>query len=191
MHVFFSLLPMEKKPITEINAVAAVMDSIFQQVDNHWFEIWSPVERGLENAQMDIPNAEFVKFNYSLAVLAVNFRAAFDLFPRPQAERFFTHMQNLLLQQLGQSRSSQAVLGTVVKFTEAYNNGILRIKNPLHEVAMLLYFKIGLQNTEQKVVDEKYYVPEPEMVDYLERSLLLFAGKWDLIRNRYEVTLPA
>jgi len=182
---------MEKKPITEINAVAAIMDTIFQQVDNHWFEIWDPVQRGLENARMTIPNHEFVKFNYSLAVLAINFRAAFDLYTRDQAERLFSHLQTLLTHQLGQSDSTQAVIGMIIKFTEAYNNGILRIKNPLSEVAMLLYFKIGLKNTEQKVVDETYFVPEPEMIAYLERSLMLFTGKWENLNQRFELVLPS
>ena len=41
---------MEKKKITELNAVAAVMDSIFQQVDERWGVIWLPAEQALRES---------------------------------------------------------------------------------------------------------------------------------------------
>ena len=79
----------------------------------------------------------------------------------------------------------------MIKYIEAYNNGVLKIRNPVLDVSMLLYYKIGLQNTAQKVVDETYYVPEPEMVDLLTRSLTMFLGKWDILLERFEVVNPA
>ena len=140
---------MNKKSITEINAAAAIMDSIFTQVDNHWYEIWHPVEQGVVEAGLPIPKSDFVKFNYSLAVLAVNFRAAFDLFERTQAERLFSLMLQLLQKQLGTGTATEAV--------------------------------------KSMVLDEKYYAPEPEVVAYLERSLMLFTGKWENLLERFEL----
>lgn len=180
-----------KKPITEINAAAAVMDSIFQQVEVHWFQIWEPVGQTLTDLGIPHGKTEFVRFNYSLAALAVNFRAAFDLFPKEQAERLFTHLQNLLRKQLGSGEGFQAVRNTMLKFVEAYNNGVLHIRNPLWDVATLLYYKIGLRNTQQTVVDESYYVPDPKMIEYLSNSMIMFAGKWELLLQRFDLTSPS
>ena len=182
---------MEKKKITELNAVAAVMDSIFQQVDERWGVIWLPAEQALRESGVKLEKSEFIKFNFSLAVLATNFRTAFDLFPAAQAERLFTILQQLLRDQFGEGQAFVAIRNALLKYIEAYNNGILKIRNPVLDVSMLLYYKIGLQNTAQKVVDETYYVPEPEMVDLLTRSLTMFLGKWDILLERFEVVNPA
>ncbi|MBL0017262.1 MAG: hypothetical protein IPP17_12715 [Bacteroidetes bacterium] len=182
---------MEKKKITELNAVAAVMDSIFQQVDERWGVIWLPAEQALRESGVKLEKSEFIKFNFSLAAIAINFRSAFDLFPPAQAERLFTILQQLLKDQFGEGQAFVAVRNAVIKYIEAYNNGVLKIRNPVLDVSMLLYYKIGLQNTAQKVVDETYYVPEPEMVDLLTRSLTMFLGKWDILLERFEVVNPA
>jgi|GEM_PF-2269121 len=181
---------MDKKPITEINAVAAVMDSVFQQVEDHWGQIWTPVEKNLVDSRVPVQKSDFIRFNYSLAVLAINFRGVFDLLPRSQAERLFTHLQKLLRKQLDNEEGYLAVQGTIMKYIEAYNAGILRIKNPVKEVAMLLYYKIGLENTEQMVVDEAFFAPDPSFVEYLTNSLMMFVGKWDLLLNKYNLVGP-
>lgn len=190
--IFIAFIPMEKKKITEINAVAAIMDGIFQQVDERWGQIWLPTEESLRSSGIKLEKSEYIKFNFSLAAIAINFRASFDLFHPTQAERLFTLMQQLFQKQLGSGPGFEAVRNALVKYIDAYNNGILKIRNPVLDVAMLLYYKIGLQNTAQKVVDETYYVPEPSMVDLLTRSLTMFLGKWDILLERFElVAAPA
>ncbi|MEM7035568.1 MAG: hypothetical protein AAF570_01240 [Bacteroidota bacterium] len=180
-----------KKKITDLNAVAAVMDIVFQQVEERWPEIWNPVVEALNARRIPHASHEFVRFNYSLAVLAINFRSAFDIFPRDQAEHLFTHFQRLLKKNLGDGAGFHAVQNSVVKYIDAYNNGILNIRNPIHDVAMLLYYKIGMDNTEQKVVDEAYYIPEPKIVEYLTKSLTLFTGKWEMLLGKYEVVFSS
>ncbi len=182
---------MEKKKITEINAVAAVMDSIFQQVDERWGKIWLPTEEALRASGVKIEKSDFIKFNFSLAVLAVNFRTCFEVFHPQQAERFFTILQQLLKDQFGDGPAFTAVRSAIVKYMDAYNNGVLKIRNPLVDVAMLLYYKIGLVNTAQKVVDETYYIPEPQMVDLLTNALTMFLGKWEMLVERYEIVTSA
>ena len=176
---------MEKKNITELNAVAAVMDSVFQQVDERWSVIWMPTEQALRASGVKLEKSEFIKFNFSLAVLAANFRVAFDLFHPQQAERLFTILQQLLQKQLGEGPAFAAVQSAIAKYMEAYNQGILQIHNPMLDVAMLLYYKIGLINTKQNIVDETYFAPEPSMVDLLTRSLTMFLGKWEILLERY------
>jgi hypothetical protein len=182
---------MAKKKISELNAVAAIVDSIFQQVDERWDTVWSPVAQSLQEAGIPIEKSDFVKFNFSLAVIAINFRTAFDIFHSAQAERFFTMLQDLLKEQLGGKEGYQAVINAILKYIEAYNNGILKIRNPVLDVAMLLYYKIGLQNTPQQVVDETYFIPEPQMVEYLSNSLTMFLGKWDMLVQRFDIATPA
>lgn len=182
---------MEKKKISEINAVAAVLDGIFQQVDERWGHIWLPTEEALREAGVKLGKSEFIKFNFSLAAIAINFRAAFDIFHREQAERLFTVMQQLLQKQLGEGAGYLAVRNAIMKYIEAYNNGILKIRNPVLDVAMLLYYKIGLENTAQSVVDETYYVPEPQMIDLLTKGLTLFLGKWEILLERFVIVSPS
>jgi hypothetical protein len=181
---------MEKKKITELNAVAAILDGIFHQVDERWEQIWLPTEDALRSVGVQLGKTEFIKFNFSLAVIAVNFRAAFDIFHQDQAERLFTLMQQLLQKQLGEGPGYVAVRNALLKYIEAYNNGMLKIHNPIMDVAMLLYYKIGLENTAQKVVDETYYVPEPQLVEMLIKALTMFLGKWEMLLERYEIATP-
>ena len=54
-----------------------------------------------------------------------------------------------------------------------------------------MYYKIGLDNTEQIVVDESYFVPEPNLVGYLSKSLMMFSGKWEHLNERYEVVFAS
>jgi hypothetical protein len=99
-------------------------------------------------------------------------------------------MQQLLQKQLGEGPGYQAVRNAVVKYIDAYNTGLLKIHNPIMDVAMLLYYKIGLENTAQKVVDETYYVPEPQLVEMLIKALTMFLGKWEILLERYELATP-
>jgi hypothetical protein len=177
---------MSKEKISENNAVAAVVDGIFRQVDEQWPVVWLPVEESLRASHVSIEKSEFVKFNFTLAVLAINFRASFDIFPKSQAERFFTLLQELLKRQLG-DKGFVPVMNAIIKYIDAYNNGVLKIHNPVTDVAMLLYYKIGLKNTAQTVVDETYWIPEPQMVDYLTQMLGRFLGKWEHMLDRYDV----
>jgi hypothetical protein len=176
---------MEKKAISEINAVAAIMDTCFNQVEEKWEILWKPIPGIMRQAGQNVAKKDFVRFNFALAVLAVNTRSTFDLMPKDQAERLFAMLEKMLERNLGGGAAYHAVRNSMVKFTEAYNNGILNIRNPLVDVATLLYYKIGMQNTRQAVVDEAFYVPEPRMVDYLVRALTMFVGKWDLLLQRY------
>jgi hypothetical protein len=180
-------MSLPKKPISERNAAAAVMDGIFSLVDERWFQVWEPVAHVIADQGKSIPKPEFARFNFSLAILAVNFRATFDLFPQAQAERIFGQMLGLLEQQIGNPQGFTAVKNAVMKYIEAYNNGIIAIRNPLNDVAMLYYFKIGLENTKQTIVDETYYIPEPRIVDLSMRGMMMFMGRWELLLERYEL----
>jgi len=176
-----------KKKITELNAVAAVMDSVFQQVDEKWGVIWEPAGRMADEIGMQLNNLNFIKLNFQIAALSVNMRSLFDLVPRVQSERMFTILQDMLKHNLGNDKAYYAVVNMMKKYIEAYNAGIIKIASPLREVAMLLYYKIGLGNTEQTVVDEHFYVPDPRLLDYLTNAITMFSGKWEHLLNNYEL----
>lgn len=181
---------MEKKPITEANAAAAIMDLVFSQVDERWFQVGEPLGRIVAESGMPPVKDAFARFNFSLAAIAVNFRVLFELVPRDQAERIFTRMLQLLEQQLGTGPGFAAVRNAVMKYIEAYNNGVIAIRNPVYDVAMLLYYKVGLENSRQKVVDEVYFIPEPRVVDYLTHALSMFLNKWEYLLERYALVAP-
>lgn len=176
-----------KKQITEINAAAAVVDGIFGMVDDRWGQVWPALEALIAQSGQTAPKQDFARFNFSLAVLAVNFRSAFDLMPRLQAERIFTHMMILLEKQIGAGPAIAAIRNAIIKYVEAFNAGILAIRSPLQDVSMLYYYKIGLKNIQLKVVDEPYFIPDPQTVEYIGRAMTMFLGRWEMLLERYQI----
>ena len=175
-----------KPKITEENAAAMVMNGIFQQCDNSWEGMWQILTKMSLKNKTNLPSKDFVKTNFSLAAIALNFRIAFDVFPHERAERMLEFTFNLLQRNLG-DKNSDTVQKVILKYFEAYNAGLLEMRNPITDVAMLLYYKIGMSNTEQKLVDESYYVPDPKTVEYLANALAMFAGKWNIIQQKFEI----
>lgn len=180
-------MSLPKKPISEINAAAAVMDGIFDMVDERWDQVWPALEALISETGQPLPKSEFARFNFALAILSVNFRAAFDLLPRGAAERIFTTMLQLLETQLGPGPAFAAVKNAILKYVEAFNTGILAIRSPLQDVSMLYYYKIGLKNIRLQVVDEPYFIPDPKTVDYLGRAMTMFVGRWEMLLERFQI----
>jgi len=175
-----------KPAISESQAAAMVMNAIFRQSDMRWPELSGPLFKLLSDQGLQVNNPEYVKFHLSIAALSVNMRALFDLFSRSRATQIFdTHLE-ILKQFFPDKVQYKAVENTIGKYIEAYNEGIYNIRNPLQDVAMYMYYKIGLVNTEQTVVDENFYAPEPAIRDYLANALGLFTGKWEHILERFE-----
>lgn len=178
-----------KQFISEENAAAFVLDSVFKQADQQWPEHFRTLNKLLMDAGFNVVNPEFAKFNFTMAAIALNGRAAFDIFPRDQAERLFAATMRILEKFLGDG--FPAVKNLIVKYNEAYNNGIMHIRNPALDVGTLLYYKMGFDNTEQKVVDERYYAAAPKVVEYLVNALIFFTGKWEIVNERYKLKVPS
>lgn len=175
-----------KLSLPEEQACAMVLDSLLKQLDKQWTDILTHLVPLLKEAKVyPKVNEQVAKFNFTLAIIGVNIRATYDVFPPPLAaqlaERLFSILKNSF------QKEFHIVQAAILKFIEAYDMGILRIRNPLVDVGMLLYYKIGLENTEQKVVDEEYYIPAPQVVEYLSFVLMQFAGKWETLLQRYEI----
>lgn len=167
-------------------ACAMVLDSVLKQLDKSWDEILAHLVPLLKEAKVyPKVNAEVAKFNFTLAAIGVNIRATFDVFPKEMATQLSERLFHILHNSFQQDFT--VVQAAILKYIEAYDLGILRIHNPLVDVGMLLYYKIGLENTEQKVVDEEYYIPAPHVVDFLGHVLMRFAGKWEALLQRYEI----
>lgn len=175
-----------KLSLPEEQACAMVLDSLLKQLDKQWTDILSHLVPLLKEAKVyPKVNEQIAKFNFTLAIIGVNIRSTYDVFSQPLAsqlaERLFSILKNSF------KKEFPIVQAAILKFIEAYDMGILRIRNPLVDVGMLLYYKIGLENTEQKVVDEEYYIPAPQVVEYLSFVLMQFAGKWETLLQRYEI----
>jgi hypothetical protein len=167
-------------------ACAMVLDSLLKQLDRQWPDILGNLVPLLKEARVyPKVNEQMAKFNFTLALIAVNIRATFDVFPREMGTLLTERMFSLLRDSF--HKDFPLVQSSILKFIEAYDMGILRIHNPLLDLGMLLYYKIGLENTEQKVVDEEYYAPDPSVVDYLSHVLMMYAGKWEFLIQRYEI----
>lgn len=176
-----------KPQLTEHKAVIMVMDAIFKQSDLRWPELSGPLFKLLADSGMRATRPDYVKFHLSIASLAINMRSLFDLFPRARAVRIFDEHLEILKTFFPDPAQYKAVENTLGKYIEAYNEGIYKIHNPVQDVAMYMYYKIGLENTQQEVVDEKFYAPEPDIQEYLCNALMMFTGKWEFMLERFEL----
>jgi hypothetical protein len=179
----------ERKSITEEEATDAILQGLLNMVEEQWDHIGPGFVSCVESSGQLVPKIPFVRLNFSIAMIAVNFRAAFDLFERTQAERLFGKMLQNLEARLGGGTGFEAVKNTLIKYVEAYNAGILAIRNPLHDVAMLFYYKIGLENLRLQVVDEPYFIPDPQTIAYLSQSMTFFQGRWELLLRQCDIRL--
>lgn len=176
-----------KKKISEENAAATVLDAVFKQLDKTWEGMWDVISKMSMKNRLPVTSKDFVKINVGIAAIAVNFRVAFDMYPQERAERLLDILFKLLERFLGGGKNVEAVQHIILKYFEAYNNGMLDLRNPITDVAMLLYYKVGFQNTEKKLVDESYFIPEPRVVEYFANVLALFADKFTLINQKFDL----
>jgi hypothetical protein len=176
-----------KPKINEESAAAMVLDAIFKDLDKSWNGMWDVISKMSAKNRLPLTSKDFVKVNVGIASIAVNFRVAFDMFPQDQAERMLDIVFKLLEKFLGAAKNSEVVQHLILKYFEAWNNGMLDLRNPITDVAMLLYYKVGFENTERKLVDESYFTPEPRVVEYFANVLALFSGKWTLVKQKRDV----
>lgn len=176
-----------KPSISETGASVNVLDTIFKQIDSKWPEVWDKIMEIAANEQMRLPQSEYCKFNFMIAVTSINLRATFDRLPKAQAERIFKFTLTVFQQHFGDPKVFSAVVKSVTNYHEAYNQAMIRIESPTLEVARMLYYNLGMQNVARAVVDKPFYAPEPKMVEYLDSVLLFFAGHWDALCDKYDI----
>ena len=176
-----------KPSMSESGASLNVMNMVFKQADQNWPQLWPALVQLIKESGQPVPKPEFAKFGFTVAALALNLRAVFDLLPREQAERIFKVTMAIFQQQFKNPKHFNAIVSTVKKYIDAYNDGIIKIDSPTLEVAKLLYYNIGLKNVSHKIVDRTFYAPAPKVSEFLDRSLLYFAGSWEAMVKNYDV----
>ncbi|MCB9231860.1 MAG: hypothetical protein H6581_09370 [Bacteroidia bacterium] len=179
-----------KSTITENGAAVMVLDSVFKQADSKFPEIGDNLNNLLTSGGSQPLNPGFAQFAFTIAVAAVNLRAAYDIFPREKAERLFVHTMRIFEIQLKNPQHLAAVTNTIRKYITAYNEGIASIHNPLDHVANQLYYNMGLKNVSIGQGASRSIAAAPNIVKYLATSLLSFTGKWDAMNSRYEILDP-
>ena len=173
--------------MTEQGAALMVLDSVFKQIDAKWPEIQRILDRLLEKAGRPPLKEDFARFNFQLAVIGLNSRQCFDIYPKERSERLLALTFSVLHSQFPDARHSKAVLATVKKYIDTYNHAQTAIASPLEMVTKLYYYTIGLKNVELFVADKVAYGPEPIIIEYLSNALLFFSGKWEAIDGKYEL----
>lgn len=171
-----------KSTISENGAAITVLDQIFKQIDYEWPGVWDKLNEMVQETSNQQLNAEFAKFSLILGATAMNLRAAFDLFPKAQAERIFIQTMKLYEQQFKNPKQFYVITAVIRKLMDVYNVAITSMANPFEQVAFQVYQNLGI-----KVPGAKPGTADHGIVAYLSHLLMEFSGKWDRIRENYEV----
>ena len=171
-----------KSPISENGAAITVLDQIFKQMDYEWPGIWDSLNEMVQETSGQQLNSEFVKFSLILGATALNLRTAFDLFPKSQAERIFIHTMKLYEQQFKNPKQFYVITAVIRKLMEVYNVAVTSMSNPFEQVAFQVYHNLGI-----KIPGAKAGTADVGIVAYLSHLLIEFSGKWDRLRENFEV----
>jgi hypothetical protein len=175
-----------KKKITEENASAMVLDAIVKQTEKSWDELWLTLQE-LQNRQGEpLRDKDFAKFNFLLAAIALNMRSGFDVYEKHQAERLMTNMVRILEKLFGQGEKFETVRASIMKYMEAYNQGIYNIRNPVIDIAMAMWNMMDMENMILHITGQagNRQISQPTL-QFLTNSLVLFSGKWELLNKNF------
>jgi hypothetical protein len=129
---------------------------------------------------------EFAKFNFLLAAIALNMRSGFDVYEKHQAERLMTNMVRILEKLFGQGEKFETVRASIMKYMEAYNQGIYNIRNPVIDIAMAMWNMMDMENMILHITGQagNRQISQPTL-QFLTNSLVLFSGKWELLNKNF------
>lgn len=178
-----------KKKITEQNAVATVLNSIIKEINANWGEVWGKLNTIAEGRVPPELNPEFAKFQFILAVSAVNLRVAFELFGRRKGERMFNYHMNVMKQFLGDDEKFRAVQKSTLSYMDAYNRGILAVNSPASMVAIELILNYQIRPAKDQPGPSYGMLFDPAAADYLSKALTIFSGKWEKMEQMFEITI--
>lgn len=177
-----------KKKITEENASAMVLDAIVKQTEKSWDELWLTLQELQSQHSQPLRDKNFAKFNFLLAAIALNMRAGFDVYEKHQAERLMTYMVKILEKLFGEGEKFESVRSSIMKYMEAYNAGIYNIRNPAIDVAMAMWNMMDMENMVLHITGQSNNRQVGQQtLQFLTNSLLLFAGKWELLNQNFEI----
>lgn len=176
-----------KVPLPEKTASVRVLDSVLDQVDRAWPEIYQQVDRVLAERKQPSVNPQMAKFQFTLAVLAINVRATFDVYPEETAKRLMGYTMLVFESHFPDPKMFKMITASVDQYIKAWNDGLLRIENPAKKVSAHLYYNMGLRNITHRVGDKKYKAPDLLVIEYISQALILFGGKWEAIDMKYEL----
>lgn len=173
--------------LQESKASALVLNQIFKRIDDKWEMVWDGLKNLIPPSKLEEINSNQARFHFDIAVISLNLRTLFELLPKESAERLIAINFHFFQKQFKTEAQSVLVINTLRKFMDAYNAGLLKIENPVIEMAKYLYFNLGLENTRQAVVDKAFFAPDPDIVQYLTHTLSLFSGFWEVLILKYEL----
>ena len=171
-----------KSPISENGAAITVLDQIFKQMDYEWPGVWDKLNEMVQDTSGQQLNAEFAKFSLILGATALNLRATFDLFPKAQAERIFIQTMKLYEAQFKNPKQFYVITAVIRKIMDVYNVAITSMSDPFEQVAFQVYHNLGI-----KIQGAKAGTADHGIVAYLSHLLMEFSGKWDKLRENFEV----
>jgi hypothetical protein len=179
-----------KKKITEENAAGMVLDALLKQTEKSWEEIWLTLQDLLGKTSRPLTDKNYARLNFLLATIALNMRAGFDVYDKARAERLMTYMVKILEKLFGEGEKFETVRTSLMRYIEAYNQGIYNIRNPVIDVSMVMFGMMDQEAMMLKIVGEANARPLTQPVlQFLTNSLMLFAGKWEIINNNFDVVV--
>ncbi len=176
-----------KVKLSERTAAVRVLDGVLDQIERQWPGIYQAVDGVLRERHQPTIDPPKAKFQFTLAAIAINLRATFDVFPLEIAKRLMKYTMFVFESHFPDPKMFQLITDSVDRYIKAWNDGLLRIENPAKKVSAHLYYNMGLRNITHTVGDRKYKAPDLVVIDYLSQVLVLFGGKWEAIDMKYEL----
>ncbi|MDI6816316.1 MAG: hypothetical protein QME41_03860 [Actinomycetota bacterium] len=171
-----------KKKISEHEAAAVFVLSIFQAVEKAWPDILNDFESYFKN-EVAIPNDDFATFNLSLAITSLELSALWNLFPRDQAERLANESMKCIEQMCTSEEYKDYAHEVMQVYTNSISDALDGPESPLEYVSIgLLYLWLGeqIKNFEVEIDGQKTGHLSPVLITVMSGLIAehIGLGRW-------------
>jgi len=180
-----------KKEITEQEATARFMLETFQGVQANWQGIYSSLREWFKD-DFVLDDEEMAKFDFALAVIALNIRPIKNLFQQAQAERLKRKIVDQLSLMNKETMGGYA-LEEVTAYEKELEVDIERLRsgeNPLSAMAARLlsrWLGEGIEKFKVEMNGKKTGFISPLMVLAITEKVVGFVGFWKAIKENFDL----
>lgn len=163
--------PFGKEKLSEIEAAALFIVSIFKDVQQYWPEISSELN-DMFKLEKQISNDSFAGFEFALAVVTIQMQALNNLLKEDQAKRIKKHIHTFVSasEDVGEYSAK-----TIQLYQDAWNQCVSSNEMPFDGVVSILFDKLECQSA---VELSGVRFKDPLLLMALTEKVVYFGGPW-------------